>query len=84
MCFDKWKLLSVVRVKGCSRDVLYEPGKDDVISGVDDFRVIADSVRGTFDNREDGPLVGINNDGSLHELVVVGKKDPGAVEDELV
>ena len=68
------------------RDVLYESGDDDVTSGVDDLSVIADFVlvlvQGTFVDGENGPLVSIYNDESLNELAVVGKKDPGAMEDK--
>ena len=67
-----------------SRNVLYESRKDDVIASMDDFGVIIHPAQGPFDNGEDGPLVSVNNDGSLSEVVAVGKKDPRTVEDDLV
>lgn len=54
------------------------------MSCIDDIGVIVDSAQGTLDNGNDGPLVDINNDGSLHRLVVIREKDSGAMEDELV
>lgn len=76
--------LSAIDCDGIPGDVLYESGKDDVITSVDDFGVVVDSAQGTFDDGDNGPLFSIDNNGSLDELIVAGKKDPGAVEDELV
>ena len=64
--------------------LLYESGKDDGISGLDYSDPVVGLAQGTFGDGDNGPLVRVDEDGSLSGLWIARKKDPGAMEHDLV
>ena len=82
MCFGRRGLLVSIAVGRCG--LLYESRKDDGISGLDYSDLIVGLAQGTFGDGDNGPLVRVDEDGSLNGLWIVRKKDLGAVEHDLI